>query len=149
MTTPPASPDYLDLGHRADLGIVTARWTRPTTSPELRAGYEALLRYATALGSACRYWLIDSRRRVQVDARDVQWLTTAFYPRLREHLRGQAFLAFLAAPYQLTQVPLDASLPALPHTHSDYCSLNQFTNEADAVRWLLAQGAQPVPEKKG
>lgn len=141
MTTSPP-PDYLDLSHRPDLGIVTARWARPATSTELRAGYEAILRYAVSCAT-CRYWLIDSRRRVQVDVRDVHWLTSTFYPTLRQHLQGHVFLAFLAAPYQLDHVQ-DATLPSLPHTHANYCSLNQFTTEGDAVQWLVAQGATPV-----
>jgi len=138
----PSQPEYLDLNYRADLGIVTARWSRPTTSPELRAGYEALLHYASTCAH-CRHWLIDSRRRVQVDARDVHWLTTTFYPTLRQQLHGQVFLAFLAAPYQLDHIQ-DDTLPPLPYTHGNYCSLHQFTNEGEAVQWLLAQGAQPL-----
>lgn len=136
--------DYLALSHRPDLGIVTARWTRQPTSTELRAGYNAILTYAESCAD-CRYWLIDSRRRVQVDPRDVHWLTATFYPTLRQHLHGQAFLAFLAAPYQLGHIQ-DETLPALPHTHGDYCSLNQFTDEGEAVHWLSAQGAKPLPQ---
>jgi hypothetical protein len=143
MTTS-SPPDYLDLSYRPDLGIVTARWARPASSAELRAGYEVILRYAVSC-TDCRYWLIDSRRRVQVDARDVHWLTSVFYPTLRQQLNGHVFLAFLAAPYQLDHVQ-DDTLPALPYTHGNYCSLNQFTNEGDAVQWLMAQGARPVPQ---
>ena len=140
--TASAYPDYLDLSYRPDLGIVTARWKRPVVSPELRTGYESILRYAASC-TDCRYWLIDSRRRVEVDTRDVRWLTTTFYPTLRDHLKGHVFLAFLAAPYQLGHVQ-DDTLPTLPHTHGNYCSLNQFSDEGDAVHWLVAQGATPV-----
>ena len=129
--------DFLDLTHRPDLGIVTARWLRPTASHELRAGYQELLRYAGTCNTCCR-WLIDSRRRVEVDARDVHWLTDEFYPTLRQHLQGHVYLAFLVAPYQLDDVQ-DESLPALPHTHGNYCSLNQFTDEGEAVRWLCSR----------
>ena len=142
--TPSFPTDYLALSYRSDLGIVTARWTRPTTSPELRAGYEAILQYAASC-AACRYWLIDSRRRGEVDARDVHWLTTEFYPTLREHLDGHVFLAFLAAPYQLDHTQ-DDTLPALPYMHGSYCSLNQFADEGETVQWLLAQGAHPVTQ---
>ncbi|WP_400192948.1 hypothetical protein [Hymenobacter sp. B81] len=135
--TASATADFLQLAHRADLGVVTARWTRPTTSAELRAGYQEMLRFATACNSCCR-WLIDARRRVQVDARDVHWLTEVFYPTLRQHLHRRAYLAFLVAPYQLDHVQ-DDTLPPLPHTHGDNCSLNQFTEEGEAVRWLTAQ----------
>lgn len=137
-------PNYLDLSYRPDLGIVTARWKRPVASAELRAGYESILRYAVSCAD-CRYWLIDSRRRLEVDARDVQWLATTFYPTLRDCLHGHVFLAFLAAPYQLGLVQ-DDTLPSLPHTHGNYCSLNQFTDEGDAVHWLVAQGAKPRPQ---
>jgi hypothetical protein len=129
--------DFLQLTHRPDLGIVTARWARPTQSGELRAGYQELLRYAASCNT-CRHWLIDARRRVQVDARDVHWLTTDFYPTLRQHLGGHVYLAFLIAPYQADDVH-DDSLPTLPHTHGDYCSLNQFTDEGEAVRWLCSR----------
>lgn len=129
--------DFLLLAHRPDLGIVTARWTRPTTSEELRAGYLELLRYAATCEKCCR-WLIDSRRRVQVDSRDVHWLTTDFYPQLRRQLDGHGYLAFLIAPYQADDVQ-DESLPPLPHTHGNYCSLNQFTDEGEAVRWLCSR----------
>lgn len=135
-------PDYLDLSYRPDLGVVAARWKRPVASMELRTGYGSILRYSLAF-TGCRYWLIDSRRRTEVEASDVQWLTNTFYPTLRQHLNGQAFLAFLAAPYQLSYPQGDA-VPALPHTHGNYCSLNQFTDEGEAVHWLLAQGAKSV-----
>lgn len=136
MTTT-AINDYLTLTHRPDLDMVTARWTRPATSTELRAGYQELLRYASGC-EACRHWLIDSRRRTQVDARDVHWLAETFYPALRHHLHGQAYLAFLIAPYQLDDVQ-DDTLPPLPHTYGDNCSINQFVDEAEAVAWLSAQ----------
>lgn len=128
--------DYLTLTHRPDLGIVTARWTRPVTSVELRAGYQELLRYASSCDT-CRRWLIDARRRTQVDARDVHWLAETFYPALRHHLHAHAYLAFLIAPYQLNDVQ-DDTLPPLPHTYGDNCSINQFVDEAEAVRWLGA-----------
>ncbi|GAB3299290.1 hypothetical protein [Hymenobacter tenuis] len=129
--------DFLVLAHRSDLGIVTARWTRPASSAELRAGYQELLRYAAGC-EACRRWLIDSRRRVQVDSRDVHWLTTEFYPTLRRQLGDHVYLAFLIAPYQQDDVQ-DDTLPSLPYTHGDYCSLNQFTDEGEAVRWLCSR----------
>ena len=129
--------DFFQLTHRPDLGIVTARWTRPTSSGELRAGYQELLRYARSCDGCCR-WLIDSRRRLQVDSRDVHWLTADFYPLLRQHLGSHVYLAFLIAPYQADDVR-DENLPALPYTHGDYCSLNQFTDEGEAVRWLCSR----------
>ncbi len=135
--TPTPIADYLDLAHRPDLGIETARWLRPTTSGELRAGYQGLLRHASAC-EGCHHWLIDSRRRVQVDAQDVHWLTDQFYPTLRRNMGSHVFLAFLVAPYQLDDVQ-DDTLPALPHTHGDNCSLNQFTDEGEAVRWLCSR----------
>jgi hypothetical protein len=83
---------------------------------------------------------------LEVDIRDVHWLTEVFYPTLRNHLHGVAFLAFLAAPYQLG-CPQDDSIPTLPHTHSDNCSLSQFIDEGAAVHWLVAQGARPTVQQ--
>ncbi|MBD2717129.1 hypothetical protein KBK19_18950 [Microvirga sp. STR05] len=137
--TPSTQLDFLDLSHRPDLGIVAARWTRPTVSHELRAGYHEMLRYAASCAS-CTRWLIDARRRVQVDLRDVHWLTEEFYPTLRHHLNAHVYVAFLIAPYQAEHVH-DDSLPALPYTHGDYCSLNQFVDEGEAVRWLVSRQA--------
>jgi hypothetical protein len=135
--TPTTLADFLHLSHRPDLGIVAARWTRPAESGELRAGYQAMLHYAASCGS-CNRWLIDSRRRRQVDAQDVHWLTTEFYPTLRRHLHEHVYLAFLIAPYQADHVQ-DDTLPPLPYTHGDYCSLNQFVDEGEAVRWLTSR----------
>lgn len=137
MVTPISVTDYLSLQHRPDLGLVTARWTRPVGSAELRAGYQEILRYAGGC-DACRRWLIDARRRVEVDARDVHWLTEVFYPTLRRQLNGHVYLAFLIGPHQADDVQ-DESLPPLPYTHGDNCSVNQFTDEGEAVRWLVAQ----------
>ena len=137
--TPSTQLDFLDLSHRPDLGIVAARWTRPTASHELRAGYHEMLRYAASCAN-CTRWLIDARRRVQVDLRDVHWLTEEFYPTLRQHLNAHVYVAFLIAPYQAGHVH-DDSLPALPYTHGDYCSLNQFVDEGEAVRWLVSRQA--------
>lgn len=138
MTAANASlADFLDLTHRPDLGIIAARWLRPTTSGELRAGYQLLLRHANTC-SACNCWLIDARRRVRVDSGDVHWLTEHFYPTLRQHLGHHVFLAFLVAPYQLDDVQ-DDTLPSMPYTHGDYCSVHQFTDEGEAVRWLCSR----------
>lgn len=137
MVTPFSVTDYLSLQHRPDLGLVTARWTRPIGSAELRAGYQEILRYASGC-DACRRWLIDARRRVEVDSRDVHWLTSVFYPTLRQQLNGHVYLAFLIGPHQADDVQ-DETLPALPYTHGDNCSVNQFTDEGEAVRWLVAQ----------
>ena len=142
-TFPPL--DYLDLNYRSDLGIVTARWTHPVSSAELRAGYQAILHYA-ANCSDCRYWLIDSRRRLEVDVRDVHWLTDVFYPTLRRHMHDVVYLAFLAAPYQLHHIQ-EAPVPPLPRNQGDNCSLSQFTDEGAAVHWLLAQGARPAVQE--
>ncbi|TGE09460.1 hypothetical protein [Hymenobacter fodinae] len=126
--------DFLHLLHRSDLSILTARWLRTTSSPELRTGYHRLLEFAA--GCTTCLWLIDSRRREHLENSDVHWLVRDFYPTLRNRLGQHVYLAYLVSPAQLDDTTDDMTLPALPYTHGDYCSINQFTNEGDAVQWL-------------
>ncbi|QJX46661.1 hypothetical protein HMJ29_06795 [Hymenobacter taeanensis] len=127
--------DYLQLAHRPDLQILTVRWLRTTSSPELRSGYQRLLDFAQENNST-RFWLVDSRRRQHLDNSDVHWLVRDYYPTLRPRLGNQVFLAFLVSPAQLADTTDDETLPPLPYTHGDYCSINQFTDEGEAVQWL-------------
>lgn len=134
--------DSLHLMHRPDLSILTARWLRTTTSPELRSGYQRLLDFAA--GCSTRFWLVDSRRRLRLDTNDVHWLVRDFYPTLKQRLGGHVFLAFLMAPAQLDDTTEDETLPPLPYTHGDYCSINQFTDEGEAVQWLTKHLHHPA-----
>ncbi|SNC76675.1 hypothetical protein SAMN06265337_3506 [Hymenobacter gelipurpurascens] len=126
--------DFLHLMHRPDLSILTARWLRTTSSPELRTGYHRLLEFAS--GCTTCLWLIDSRRREHLNNSDVHWLVRDFYPMLRTRLGQHVYLAYLISPTQLEDTTDDETLPALPYTHGDYCSINQFTDEGEAVQWL-------------
>ncbi len=126
------SAPSLTLTHRADLGLVIARWQRETTPAELRADYLAIRAAADAAGCGC--WLLDLRRREDVTEPMVNvWFGHEFAPSLRGRFAGPARLAFLVSPLRAQQ-PVTAVVSA---AEAD-CLIATFTEESAACDWLTA-----------
>lgn len=140
---PPASLDFLDLSYRPDLRTLTVRWLRPVSLAELQEGFRAAL----ALHARHRTgrWLVDVRRRTELDAPSSLWVAQELLPQAADLQRpGTLHVAYLLSPLraeQLVQRPdlrhaVDtAQAPAQPYR------LVTFTDEGPAVRWLLEQPA--------
>lgn len=133
MPTP--TPDYLLLDYDADADLLVGRWQRLVMPFELHQGYAALL--DAAARHRCPYWLIDtSRRRVGIEASDLQWLRERFLPQVTARLGGPAYLAYLMAPHQLADLVSDPAVTLGTYSGEQACPLARFTQEAAARHWL-------------
>lgn len=137
------APDFISLTYRPDLNFLVARWLRPVTGAETRAGYELIL--AAAQQCNCPYWLLDGRRRHPADAATTEWGLQEFFPRLSAVLGQRVFLSQLLSPayQQLTKaMPAYATAETMP-ARTYY--MGRFDDETQAVQWLQQQQRGSVP----
>lgn len=129
------SSSYLTIDYLAAPRVLAGRWWRGVMPFELHRGYAALL--DAAVSRRCRFWLIDlSNRAGGVDAADVQWMLSDFFPQLPVRLKRPVYLAYLMAPHQLAGVLADPGIPALTYFDGRPYRLERFTTEAAALEWL-------------
>lgn len=131
-----ASPDY---AYRADLDVFTVRWPSHERTATARSDYEALLLLPEARRTA--RWLLDVRRRPYTDADAAYWVAHNWMPRAAALLPAPLRLAYLVAPTRANELAADTPLRAavLPATLPGHgYLLRTFTDEGEAVRWLLA-----------
>ncbi|GGG30179.1 hypothetical protein [Hymenobacter glacieicola] len=131
--------EYLQLAHRPDLQLLTLRWLRDATLPEVQVGCQAALELARQQGTT--HWLVDVRRRVAVQAENSAWMIDTFLPAAATALEPSLLLvAYLISPTRLEAINLEPAAknaaiirsqdPAQPYR------LRVFLNEADAIQWL-------------
>ncbi len=65
-----------ELCHRVDMCLLILRWHRPASFEESKAAYWAALDLAQQ--HQCGNWLLDARRREQVDHQLMSWLADYF-----------------------------------------------------------------------
>lgn len=133
--------DYLHLSYRPDLHLLTVRWLRAVTFAELQQGFRA----AAAEGAAHRaaLWLVDVRRRTELDAASSTWVALHLLPEVAAQLAPATLrVAYLLSPMRAQELRRDAGLrdataasvaPERPY------QLATFIDEGPAVRWLLQQ----------
>lgn len=127
--------DFLQIDYRPDLELLVGRWLRAVNEGELYASYPTLLEEAVAHGS--RYWLLDARRRLNVDVAITDWLLNDFVPRLHQHLHGRVYIAYLVAPIQMTEaVPANMVIPPTTYFEGRASLMRRFTDESEALAWL-------------
>jgi hypothetical protein len=126
--------EYLLLSYRSDLGQIFLRWTRPATSEEHRAGYQAALEMAGQ--EKVGRWLIDLRSRGLADPVDFRWIITSFREQLTTALPGvRPNLAYLVLPYHAEL--LGQRLAEEMATDSmNTVAIRVFTEEQAAQTWL-------------
>ncbi|MDQ2770058.1 MAG: hypothetical protein M3Y54_06110 [Bacteroidota bacterium] len=131
-----AFPDY---DYRPDLDVFTVRWPSHERTATARSDYEALLLLPDAHRTA--HWLFDVRRRPYTDASSAHWTISDWLPRAAALVPAPLRLAYLVAPVRAEELAADtavgaevrpATLPGQPY------QLGIFTDEGEAVRWLLA-----------
>ncbi|AYA37875.1 hypothetical protein D3Y59_12975 [Hymenobacter oligotrophus] len=138
----PTTRSFLDLAYRPDLHLVVGRWLRQASLPELQQGYLDMLELAAA--HQCPYWLLDARRRIDTDKEVMHWMLDRFTPQLPLRLSGQrSYLAYLVAPLHLRDAASGENFPPAHFFEDKPFMAERFTDEADAVAWLL--GCQPAP----
>lgn len=131
MTTTVAA-DLLDLSFRPDMKVLFMRWRRHTDSvTELKAGYEAALDEASAVG--CGSWLVDLRRRGTLTDEAVLWFMHDFLPQAVRQIGHELRLSYLLSPNQVSSVEAREGVPVLS---AEGCSIRLFVDEHKALLWL-------------
>lgn len=130
----------LTLTPRPDLGILVARWADDGPTPLLQADYTELL--ATARQHGLSRWLLDVRRRDQLNPELGQWTTHVFFPMATAQLLPQPLrVAVHCSPGRMAVYETDAiQQQYLTYGLSDdrEYELRLFIEEGPAMEWLLA-----------
>ncbi|GGG30170.1 hypothetical protein [Hymenobacter glacieicola] len=125
---------------RPDLGILVARWAADASPAQLQADYYAVLAAATQhqLGR----WLLDVRRRDQLDPEIGQWTTHTFYPQAADQLAPQPLrIAVLCSPARLSVYetdPTQQQFLAFGLAAERTYQLRLFIDEGQAIAWARA-----------
>lgn len=135
--SPTAKHDFLHLTYRPDLHLLVARWQRPASADEVRAGYAAMLELAEQVD--CPFWQIDVRGRKLMDGATSRWLIDEFLPLLADRLTGPASLGYLLTPAHMVEL----ASPAV--SVGDAAQVALFTEEGPLTAWLAQQ--QPRPRR--
>lgn len=127
------------IQYRPDLDILTVRWPTQELRAPAPADYEALLLLPAARRT--HRWLLDVCRRPYTSRAVVQRVLHNWLARTVALLPGPLRLAYLLAPTRAQELDADAGLrapvPPAPSPGS-LPVLQTFTDEGEAVRWLLA-----------
>ncbi|MCR5888211.1 hypothetical protein LRS06_10625 [Hymenobacter sp. J193] len=131
------STAYMDLAYRPDLRILFLRWTRQTTSQELRAAYGQVLELARQ--EQAGRWLIDLRRRELADPPDFAWIVREVRAQLAQDVaEAGRRIAYLVTPnnaptIQSRLTELELTTPAAVR---EAVAFRIFTEEHMALGWL-------------
>lgn len=128
------TPDYLSLTYRSDLEFLVARWLRPVSAEEIRAGYHLIL--AAACECRCAYWLLDGRRRLPADADTTRWGLDEFFPQLSRALGQPVFLSQLLSPAYQQLTEAQPVFQAAEQNRAQGYQMRRFNDETRAVQWL-------------
>ncbi len=129
-----AVSDYLVINYRSDLNMLVARWQRPVSGAETRAGYQQILEIAQQY--QCPYWLLDGRRRHPADIETTNWGFQDFFPNLHFWLGQQVYLSQLLSPiYQQLTLTMPVYQESENNPTQTY-QMRRFNDEAEAVQWL-------------
>jgi hypothetical protein len=127
-------PELLPTTYRPDLDIFVGRWGYQPAAEVLPAAYERLTQ--AAVGSGCRFWLQDIRRRTLNDPAITNWLFTEYFPTMASRLGGRLCVAYLTGP-TLLEIITNGPGYALPSAYDDKPYVVAFFgNEGDAMHWL-------------
>jgi len=133
-------PPTCSITHRPDLGALIVRWPADASLPDLQNDFEAILVVATQHATAL--WLLDVRRRDQLNLELGRWTTQLFYPEAAARLAPQPLrLAVLCSPARMAvyaaseeqQQYLTFGL-AMERTYR----MQLFGDEGPAMQWLLS-----------
>jgi hypothetical protein len=134
------SDDLFTLVPRHDLGILVARWSDDAPVAQLQASYEELLQAAIVHGLS--RWLLDVRRRDQLDPAFGQWTTHVFYSDAAARLTPLPLrVALLCSPVRLGIYEADAAQQqylAYGLSPEREYQLHLFIEEGPAMQWLIS-----------
>ncbi|OWP63438.1 hypothetical protein CDA63_08635 [Hymenobacter amundsenii] len=125
--------DYVRLSYRPDLRVLFMRWTRPATSAEHQAGYQAALELARPQQAGC--WLIDLRSRGLADAPDLVWILEDFRRAFQAAVPNSTRrIAYFTTPYHAgILVPRLAEYDKAGNNGTE---IKVFVEETPACQWL-------------
>ncbi|WP_426493156.1 hypothetical protein [Hymenobacter sp. 102] len=131
-------PSFLSLTPRPDLHTLVARWTDDGPTLQLQQDYANIL--AQAQQHRLARWLLDVRRRDQLNPELGQWTTHVFYPQAATQLAPQHLrIAVLCSPGRLAVYEADPAQQQYlayglePGRNYD---LRLFIEEGHAMEWL-------------
>jgi hypothetical protein len=128
-----AETEYILLSYRPDLGLLFLRWSRPASSAEHRAGYQAALQLAQK--EQAGRWLVDLRSRGLADLNDLQWVLQQFCSDFQAALpTATRRLAYLTTPYHAEILRL--RLSEFDIKADKAADIRVFTEEMPAQQWL-------------
>lgn len=135
----PSTDDYLHLAYDPGLAMLIVRWKRDISFAEVQEGMRAAREMSYSHGAA--RWLIDVRRRSQLDAVISGWVVTTLLPAVADEVAPAALrVAYLFAPDHATvlqQNPAMRAATATAQTHPAY-RLQHFQNEKEAISWMAS-----------
>ncbi|OON68745.1 hypothetical protein [Hymenobacter sp. CRA2] len=133
--------DFLDLGYRPDLRVLTVRWLRPVSFVELQIGFRAALALNEHHHAAL--WLIDVRRRTELEAASSAWVADHLLPDAAAAVApGTLHVAYLLSPMRADELNRDAGLrtaTASAQSAAQPYRLATFIDEGPALQWLLSR----------
>lgn len=133
--------DFLDLAYRPDLRVLTVRWLRAVSFAELQIGFRAALAANATHGAS--HWLVDVRRRTELEADSSAWVAHELLPVVAATLApATLYVAYLLSPLRTDQLDRDAGLRAASESAQSAVQpyrLVTFIDEGAALQWLLAQ----------
>ncbi|UOQ55317.1 hypothetical protein [Hymenobacter cellulosivorans] len=132
-------PTACSILYRPDLHLLIVRWPGDAPVPQLQADFEAVLQEAEQHGVA--RWLLDVRRRDQLNPELGQWTNYTFYPLASTRLAPLPLrIAVLCSPTRLTIYDSDAQqreyLTYGLSAERPY-QLRLFGDEGAAMQWLF------------
>ncbi|SET72957.1 hypothetical protein [Hymenobacter actinosclerus] len=138
LPTLPATSDYLNLSYRPDLATLVVRWLRAVSFAEVQEGFRAAREMSYSFGAA--RWLVDVRRRTELDAASSGWVATTLLPSVAaEAAPAVLHIAYLLSPARADMLEQDGGMRATTATaraHPSY-QLQLFLDEGEAVNWLM------------
>ncbi|MBC6699913.1 hypothetical protein [Hymenobacter sp. BT190] len=133
-----STPEF-PIVYRPDLHILVGRWmVEITRAEEVKQNYVQLFK-AAAAAQNCRFWLLDARRRFRTSVEITSWVNQNVPSLGFEKLGGEIRVVFLLAPHQLLVSTDSPPFPMLFHPTTGHAMSAQFTDEGQAIAWLLEQ----------
>lgn len=135
-----STTDFLDLGYRTDLRVLTVRWLRTVTLAELQAGFQRARQQSQECGAT--RWLVDVRRRTELDAAASGWVVSELLPAAaQDAVPATLHIAYLLAPTREFVLRTDPGMQAATTAAESLAQpyrLRTFMEEGLAVQWLLS-----------
>ena len=138
---PPAFTEYLHLSYRPDLETLVVRWLRAVTLAELQTGFKAAR--TQAKDQQVARWLVDVRRRTELDAISSNWVANVLLPAVAvEAAPATLYVAYLLSPARAEVLNFDEDMrttTAAAQASNQPYRLQIFLDEGEAVEWLLTR----------